>query len=194
MSSAGDITATTFTGSGANLTNLNYNNISNPPTIPTVDYPVTDIKVDNASVVSGKVAGLVSSSSHPYNGSSNPLATIADIGAAGGGTVTSVGLSNASNGGLSISGSPITSSGSITVGHSNVLANAQTTQAVYPIKIDKNGHISAYGSAVTIPAAANNGNLKLQKNTGTASSIFTANQSGDSTLKFTTTSVGSASG
>ena len=68
----------------------------------------------------------------------------------GSGTVTSVGVSNATNGGLTISGSPITSSGSITVGHSNVLTSAQTTQAVYPIKIDKNGHISAYGSAVTI--------------------------------------------
>lgn len=71
---------------------------------------------------------------------------------AGAGTVTSVGLSNATNGGLSISGSPVTSSGTITVGHSNILTSAQTTQAVYPIKIDKNGHISAYGSAVTIPS------------------------------------------
>lgn len=69
----------------------------------------------------------------------------------GAGTVTSVGVSNATNGGLSVSGSPVTSSGTITIGHSNVLSSAQTTQAVYPIKIDKNGHISAYGSAVTIP-------------------------------------------
>lgn len=64
------------------------------------------------------------------------------------GTVTSVGITN--GGGLSVSGSPITTSGSITVGHSNSVT-AQTTQAVYPIKIDANGHISAYGSAVTIP-------------------------------------------
>lgn len=67
------------------------------------------------------------------------------------GTVTSVGLSNSTNGGLTISGSPITSSGSITVGHSNVLTSAQTTSGIYPIKIDKNGHISEYGSAVSIP-------------------------------------------
>ena len=72
----------------------------------------------------------------------------------GAGTVTSVGVSNATNGGLSVSGSPVTSSGTITIGHSNVLSSAQTTQAVYPIKIDKNGHISAYGSAVTIPSTA----------------------------------------
>ena len=63
------------------------------------------------------------------------------------GTVTSVGITN--GGGLTISGSPITTSGSITVGHSNSVT-AQNTQAVYPIKIDANGHISAYGSAVTI--------------------------------------------
>ena len=70
---------------------------------------------------------------------------------AGAGTVTSVGVSNKTNGGLSVTGSPITGSGTISIGHSNVLTSAQTTQAVYPIKIDKNGHISAYGSAVTIP-------------------------------------------
>lgn len=72
----------------------------------------------------------------------------------GGGSVTAVDVSNATNGGLSVSGSPITTSGTITVGHSNVLSSAQTTQAVYPIKIDKNGHISAYGTAVTsMPAS-----------------------------------------
>jgi len=76
------------------------------------------------------------------------------------GTVTSVGVSNATNGGLSVSGSPVTGSGTITVGHSNVLTSAQTTQAVYPIKIDKNGHISAYGTAATasdVGALANSG-------------------------------------
>lgn len=66
------------------------------------------------------------------------------------GTVTSVGVSNATNGGLSVSGSPITSSGSISIGHSNVLSSAQTTQAIYPIKIDKNGHVSQYGSAFNL--------------------------------------------
>ena len=70
------------------------------------------------------------------------------------GTVTSVGISNATNGGLSVSGSPVTGSGTITIGHSNSVT-AQTTQAVYPIKIDQNGHISAYGNAVTIPTVEN---------------------------------------
>ena len=38
-------------------------------------------------------------------------------------------------------------------GHANAAITAQTTQAVYPIKIDAYGHITAYGDAVTIPAA-----------------------------------------
>ena len=87
-----------------------------------------------------------------------------------GGTVTSVAVSNATNGGLSISGSPISTSGTISIGHSNVLTSAQTTQAVYPIKIDKNGHISAYGSAVTIVntrgTAASGGTTLSVVNTG----------------------------
>lgn len=94
----------------------------------------------------------------------------------GGGTVTSVDLSNATNGGLSISGGPITGSGTITVGHSNVLTSAQTTQAVYPIKIDKNGHISAYGSAVTIPTIPSN-NV-----TGSGTSGYLAKFSGANTI------------
>ena len=77
-----------------------------------------------------------------YNGSSwQPIS-------AGAGTVTSVGVSNATNGGLTISGSPVTTSGTISIGHSNVLANAQTTSGIYPIKIDKNGHITEYGTAL----------------------------------------------
>lgn len=66
----------------------------------------------------------------------------------GGGTVTSVAVSNDTDGGLSVSGSPITSAGTITIGHNNVLDSAQTTSGLYPIKIDKNGHISEYGTAV----------------------------------------------
>ena len=42
------------------------------------------------------------------------------------------------------------SKSSTTLNHTNSVT-AQTTQAVYPIKIDAQGHISAYGSAVTIP-------------------------------------------
>lgn len=69
-------------------------------------------------------------------------------GGGGSGTVTSVGITN--GGGLSVSGSPVTSSGNITVGHSNSVT-AKSTQAVYPIKFDSYGHITGSGSAVTIP-------------------------------------------
>ena len=70
--------------------------------------------------------------------------TIADaLSGFGGGTVTSVGITN--GGGLTVSGSPVTTSGSITVGHSNSVT-AQNTQGVYPITIDANGHIASYGT------------------------------------------------
>lgn len=40
------------------------------------------------------------------------------------------------------------------VTNGNNSLTAATTQAVYPIKIDSRGHISAYGSAVTVPTAS----------------------------------------
>lgn len=61
------------------------------------------------------------------------------------GTVTKVTAGT----GLSIgstAGGNFTTSG--TINHTNAVT-AQTTQALYPIKIDAQGHISAYGSAVT---------------------------------------------
>lgn len=78
--------------------------------------------------------------------------TIADaLGGFGGGTVTSVGLSNASGeSDFTITGSPITSNGTITIEHSNSIT-AKTTEAVYPIKVDKHGHITSVGTAVTVP-------------------------------------------
>ena len=48
-------------------------------------------------------------------------------------------------------GGSTTTSG--TINHTNSVT-AQTTQALYPIKIDAQGHISAYGTAVTsLPAS-----------------------------------------
>ena len=96
------------------------------------------------------------------------------------GTVTSVGLTN--TGGLTITGSPITTSGTFSIGHANTSITAQGTQAVYPIKIDSYGHITSYGTAVTIPTVYN-GSLYLQKNTDTATAVYTANQSTSTTLK-----------
>ena len=60
------------------------------------------------------------------------------------GTVTSISAGD----GLTTGGGAITTSG--TIGHSNSVT-AQTTSGVYPIKIDAQGHISEYGTAVTIP-------------------------------------------
>ena len=47
----------------------------------------------------------------------------------------------------------VLNAGIINVGHSNSVT-AQNTQAVYPIKIDAQGHISEYGTAVTVPTAS----------------------------------------
>ena len=57
-----------------------------------------------------------------------------------GGTITGVTAGTGLSGGGT--------SGSVTLNHSNSVT-AQTTQAIYPIKIDAQGHISAYGDAVT---------------------------------------------
>lgn len=158
----------------------------------TVSGYMSDVQVNGTSIVNSGTANLITNTA--YNATSNKLATMADIGAAGGGTVTSVGIQNATNGGMTISNSPVTSSGNIVIGHTNVLANAQTTSGVYPIKIDKNGHITEYGEAVNIPSAANDGILYLSQNGTRPSALFTANQSGNTTLNWETASVGSASG
>lgn len=51
---------------------------------------VTDVTVNSTSIVSSGVANLVTSTSHPYDPSTNPLATVDDISPAGGGNVTDV--------------------------------------------------------------------------------------------------------
>ena len=63
------------------------------------------------------------------------------------GTVTKVTAGTGLSIGTTAQGN-FTTSG--TINHTNSVT-AQTTQAVYPIKIDAQGHISGYGSAVTIP-------------------------------------------
>lgn len=73
------------------------------------------------------------------------------------GTVTKV------TAGAGLSGGDITSTG--TIAHSNSV-NAQTTQGVYPIKIDAQGHISAYGDAVTNATAYSGGTTVSLVTTG----------------------------
>lgn len=58
------------------------------------------------------------------------------------------------SGKIDTAGTGLSKSGT-TLNHKNSIT-AQTTQAVYPIKIDAQGHISAYGSAVTIPTVPTN--------------------------------------
>lgn len=117
--------------------NLNKNEIQNGV--------IQNLASDPANAVEGQV--YFNTNSHNlkmYNGSE-----WIEVGSgSGSGTVTSVGLSNAADGGLTISGSPVTGAGTISVGHSNVLAAAVTTAGVYPIKIDKNGHITEVGTAI----------------------------------------------
>ena len=68
------------------------------------------------------------------------------------GTVTKVIAGTGLKIGTASSGGDITTTG--TINHINSVT-AQTTQGLYPIKIDAQGHISAYGSAVTTWALSN---------------------------------------
>jgi len=118
---------------------------------------LVDLNLNQNEVQNGVIQNLASNPSNPikgqvyFNTTTNRFrcynGTTWDEMGTGGGTVTSVAIDNATNGGLSVSGSPITGAGTINIGHSNVLTNAQTTSGIYPIKIDKNGHITDYGTA-----------------------------------------------
>ena len=89
--------------------------------------------------------------------------------------------------GLAFAATDLPSGGlDITINHSNSVT-AQTTQAVYPIKIDAQGHISAYGSAVTIPTITLNGSATTSPSfyaptgTGTSGQFLKSSGSGQPT-------------
>lgn len=109
----------------------------------------------------------------PYN-STNPNGYTTNTG-----TVTQVTAGTGLKIGTASSGGDITTTG--TINHINSVT-AQTTQAVYPIKIDAQGHISAYGNAVTItdekvkqtPLNGTNSGQGLLFSSGTGASETTA--------------------
>ena len=61
--------------------------------------------------------------------------------------VTSVGLETDDS--LTVTGSPITTTGTFNLGHRNVVA-PQTVSGIYPITYDENGHITASGDALEV--------------------------------------------
>ena len=101
------------------------------------------------------------------------------------GTITGITMNGASKGtsGVVDLGTVITSHQDISGKQDKITAiTAATTQAVYPIKIDTQGHITAYGSAQTIPAAVRvKGNSETSYRTGdvnlTAANIGAASSS-----------------
>ena len=117
--------------------NLNQNELQNGV--------IQNLASDPNNAVAGQVYfNTQSNKFRVYNGTSwDEMGT-----GTGEGTVTSVAIANAADGGLTVSGSPVTSSGTINIGHSNVLSSDVTTSGVYPVKIDKNGHITEVGTAI----------------------------------------------
>lgn len=160
-----------------------YNDLSDKPSIPTKTSDLTNDSgfitgyTETDPVFSASAAHNISSTDiSNWNGKStvslNRKTTsgtnIADItingtttqlyaptsgGGGGSGTVTSVGITN--GGGLSVSGSPVTSSGSITVGHSNSVtagtigstsATSGASVSIPYATYDSNGHITGKGT------------------------------------------------
>lgn len=116
------------------------------------------------------------------------------------GTVTSVGLTNATGeSDFTITGSPITSSGTLTIKHANNITagtagttssqtpSAGTTFAIPYVTYDKHGHVtSASTASVKIPDAvsANDADMVIAVN-GSSVGKFTGNQESASTVNLT---------
>ena len=102
--------------------------------------------------------------------------------------------SSSTKGGIKV-GTGLTISSEV-LNHSNSVT-AQTTQAVYPIKIDAQGHISAYGNAVTsmTPTSHSHGNITNAGAIGsTASLVIVTTTNGILTTADLSVSAPSASG
>ena len=106
------------------------------------------------------------------------------------------------SGKIDTAGTGLSKSGT-TLNHSNSVT-AQTIQAIYPIKIDAQGHISDYGSAVTISdtkvtqsaaiTTAGQYPVILGYNTGTAAVTNTVNKSANLTYNPSTNELTNAGG
>lgn len=128
----------TITKVQANGTDVASSGTANIPAASTSAYGVTKLS-DATNSTSTVLAATANAVKKAYDLAASKTSNT--------GTVTSVGLTAGS--GISISGSPVTTSGSITVGHSNSIT-AQTTSGLYPIKIDAQGHITQYGEAYEV--------------------------------------------
>lgn len=147
---------------------------TNPTTLS--GYGITDAKIANGVITLGSnsitpltsftesdpvfaasaASGITSSDISNWNGKTSNV-----------GTITGVTGSD----GLTGSGT----SGSVTIKHAAPSTSpAKSTSAVYPITIDKYGHITAAGTAVTIPSAVTESTVSgwgFTKNTGTITGI-----------------------
>ncbi len=128
---------------------------------------LVDINLNKNELQNAIVQNLASNPSNPkagqvyFNTTTNRFrvytGTEWDEMGTGGGTVTSIDAAN-TDGSLSISGNPITSSGTITVDHTNSIT-AVTTAGIYPFKVDANGHITETGTALGNVSATDAGLL-----------------------------------
>ena len=131
-----------YTSNIGTVTGVKINGTTKNPTSGVVDigtvltsYTETD-PVYSASAA----AGITSSDITNWNNKTSNTGTVTGVTA---GTGLKVGT-NTSGGTISTSG---------TINHSNSVT-AKTTQGLYPITYDAQGHITGSGSAVTIPAAS----------------------------------------
>ena len=131
-----------YTSNVGTVTGVKINGTTKNPTSGVVDigtvltsYTETD-PVYSASAA----AGITSSDITNWNGKTSNTGTVTGVTA---GTGLKVGT-NTSGGTISTSG---------TINHINSVT-AKTTQGLYPITYDAQGHITGSGSAVTIPAAS----------------------------------------
>ena len=97
------------------------------------------------------------------------------------GTVTSIGITN--GGGLSVSGSPITTSGTITISHADTSSQASVNNSgrtyIQDITLDTYGHVTGITSATetvvdtntTYTIGTNGNNITLTPSSGSAQSI-----------------------